>query len=103
MNLLKSIIVGAVLVATVSNSAKSAQPPQVFCDERVRVIGALEQMYAEQPVSMGLTNSGSMIEVFKSSKGSWSIVSTHPSGLTCIIAAGEHWENVAKRSAGLEM
>jgi hypothetical protein len=103
MNLLKFIFVGALLAVTVSNSAKSAQPPQVFCDVRVKVIAALEKLYAEQPVSMGLTNSGSMIEVFKSSNGSWSIVATQPSGLTCLIAAGDHWENVAKRSAGLEM
>ena len=103
MKFLKSIFVGALLVATVSNSAKSAQPPQTFCDERVKVIAALEKMYQEPPVSMGLTNSGSMIEVFKSSKGSWSIVATQPSGTTCLIAAGEHWENVAARSAGMEM
>ena len=103
MNLLKSILAGALLVAMAPNSAKSQQTPEAFCDERVTVISALEKLYSEQPVSMGLTNTGSMIEVFKSSNGSWSIVATQPSGMTCLIAAGEHWENVAARSVGLEM
>jgi hypothetical protein len=101
MNLL--IFIGALLVTVIAVSAKSEQTPQAICDERVKVIFALEKMYAEAPVSMGLTNTGSMIEVFKSSKGSWSIVATQPSGMTCLITAGEHWENVANRSAELEM
>ncbi len=45
---------------------------------------------------MGLASSGGVVEVLTNEKGSsWSIIVTMPSGVTCLVAAGEGWEAVA--------
>ncbi len=42
---------------------------------------------------MGLASSGGVIEVLTNDKSSsWSIIVTMPSGVTCLVAAGEGWE-----------
>ena len=51
--------------------------------------------YNEHPVSMGLAFNGAVIEVFlNSDTGTFTIVATRPSGLSCLVAAGEGWQDV---------
>ena len=44
---------------------------------------------------MGLTSTGKVMELLTSSAGSWTILVTMPGGPTCVIAAGESWEELA--------
>lgn len=67
---------------------------QTMCGQRGTVVGSLEKNYSEVPVSMGLAVNGSVIEVLASPSGSFTIIMTRPSGLSCIMAAGEKWEDV---------
>lgn len=60
---------------------------------RGRVLFQLENRYQEEPVHMGLASNGSVLEVLASPSGSWTIIITRPSGLSCIMAAGENWED----------
>ena len=46
---------------------------------------------------------GTMVEVLTSDKGSWTILTTLPNGLSCMVAAGKYWENLPKKVAGIEM
>ena len=46
---------------------------------------------------MGLASNGSMIEIFASPNGSWTIVMTQPDGVTCLMAAGESWEDLPQK------
>ena len=49
----------------------------------------------EAPVSLGLQADGNLLQVFSSpATGSWTIVSTSPGGLACVLAAGQNWETV---------
>lgn len=65
------------------------------CNARESVLSTLASKYKEAPVQMGLTNAGAIIEVTASEEGdSWSIILTTPAGITCMVAAGEHWEQV---------
>ena len=44
---------------------------------------------------MGLTSTGSMLEVLTSpAGGSWTVIMTMPNGVSCLVAAGENWESV---------
>ncbi len=65
---------------------------QKVCGERAKFIEMLGTKYLEQPVSMGITSTGAVIEVLISPKGSWSILLTYPTGSTCMVAAGDKWE-----------
>ena len=71
-----------------------------MCGERNVVIASLEKTYSEVPASMGLENTGGVIEVLAAPDGSFTILITRPNGLSCIMAAGENWENVPKQQAG---
>lgn len=70
---------------------------QTMCGDRSDVVASLKKGYSEVPISMGLANNGSVVEVFASFNGeTWTIVMTQPSGISCLMAAGEGWENLPK-------
>lgn len=71
-----------------------AQLPPV-CKERGGALENLLDKYKEATVAMGLASNGSIVEVLASPNGeTWSIIVTHPSGLSCFLATGEFWETV---------
>ncbi len=67
---------------------------QTICGDRTELVSRLEKGFAESPRSLGLASNGAVFEVFLSAKGTWSLVVTHPNGQSCLIAAGEAWENL---------
>jgi hypothetical protein len=38
-----------------------------------------------------------VLEVFASDTGSWTITVTLPSGMTCLVATGQGWEDLAEQ------
>jgi hypothetical protein len=72
---------------------------QAVCGERSDIIEKLKSGYGEKPASLGLTATGSMIEVFASDNGTFSIIVTRPGGNSCLVAAGNNWLNVPTRKA----
>ena len=97
-----SIIAGLVLsVVASSGNAVAGQHNQTNCTDRSSAIKHLSGTYKEQPVAMGLASSGGVIEVLTNEQGtSWSIIVTLPTGVTCLVAAGEGWEAVQPVVAG---
>ena len=97
---------GAVIGAAFATLAVAAMATPALaegsatCANRDKVVSALSEVYAENPVSIGLTEEGAVIEVMASSEGSFTIVVTHPNGLTCPIAAGKAWQTVAAKVTG---
>lgn len=67
---------------------------QRLCGERVDIIDTLKDRYHEVPVSMGLAGNGGVVEIFASQKGSWTIIVTRPTGVACVVSAGEAWETL---------
>ena len=43
---------------------------------------------------MGLVSNSGVMEVYVSTQGSWTIVVTSSKGTSCVIAAGESWEDM---------
>lgn len=65
------------------------------CGARTIVLDYLSTKYSEKPVAMGIAANGSLIEVLSSKKGStFTIIVTVPDGKTCMVAAGEGWEDL---------
>ncbi len=91
------------LFALPAQAQQAVAQPNPTCDARDKVLSALSGRYFEQPTSMGLAANGSMVEVLVSEKGTWTIISTMPNGLSCLIAAGEYWEKVPEKLAGMKM
>lgn len=65
------------------------------CGARNTVLDYLSTKYAEKPVAMGIAANGSLIEVLSSKKGTtFTIIVTAPDGKSCMVAAGEGWEDL---------
>ncbi len=76
---------------------------QAICGEHGEVVSKLEKGHSETPVSMGLASNGAVIEVFASDAGTFTIIMTLPSGMSCLMAAGEDWQDVPKQSVGAKI
>ncbi|WP_425099155.1 hypothetical protein [Tropicibacter sp. S64] len=64
---------------------------------RDMVISRLAEKYGETRQSMGLGSNNNMMEVFASlATGSWTITVTTPQGVTCLVASGQAYEELAE-------
>lgn len=67
------------------------------CGPRDAVVERLAEGYGETRQSIGLGANNAMVEVFASDEtGSWTITVTRPNGLTCLVASGQSYEEVAE-------
>ncbi len=92
------IFVGVLLIGL--STLPSKAQAQMACGQRTDVVSKLQKGYSEAPVSIGLASNGSVIEVFVSEVGTFTIVMTRPNGLSCLMAAGENWESLPTRTVG---
>lgn len=86
----RSIVVAAALAAGLT-ACKRAEA-QTLCGDRDEIVQSLLRSYQEQPVAIGLSSAGAIVEVLASPRGTWTLMMTMPTGQTCVMAAGEHWE-----------
>lgn len=74
----------------------SSSPAQAvgLCGKRGDFVKALTDKYQESGKALGITGQVNLVEVFASKAGTWTILVTTPEGRTCIIAAGNSWEDL---------
>lgn len=73
--------------------------PASNCGARNTVLDYLSAKFEEKPIAMGIAANGSLIEVLSSTKGTtFTIIVTAPDGKTCMVAAGEGWEDLIGRA-----
>ncbi|MEO9781194.1 MAG: hypothetical protein ABJH07_09130 [Sedimentitalea sp.] len=66
------------------------------CAPRDAVIERLTNSYGETRQSIGLGSQGAVVETFASDDtGSWTITVTMPNGMTCLVASGQSFEELA--------
>lgn len=94
--------ISAAALLAFGSTAASAQSLSA-CGDHNMIVDRLGAKYSETSVSMGLANDGSMIEVFASPAGTFTIVVTKPSGVSCILATGDSWEAVPGMKADLKI
>lgn len=71
------------------------------CAPREVVIARLGEDYGETRQSIGLGSQGQVMELFASeTSGTWTITVTLPSGITCLMAAGEAYAHLAEAAKG---
>ena len=88
------IAVGFSLIASPVGSADT--PAKSTCESREAVLDFLSSKYAEAPIAMGVSKDGGVVEILTSGPGStFTIIVTQPNGMTCMVAAGDSWENLA--------
>ena len=85
-NTLILIIALALMAFAVMGLSRPAHASQ--CADHAAVVAGLARNFGETVRAMGLTSAGTMIEVFASDAGTWTIVQTSPMGTACLIASG---------------
>ncbi len=85
----------AVLLGLMSSKAHAEQ--RTICGDRTEFVEKLKDGYAEEPISVGLAANGSVIEVFAADSGSFSILITQPTGVSCLVASGKEWLELPQR------
>ncbi|KUF12657.1 hypothetical protein [Pseudoponticoccus marisrubri] len=66
------------------------------CAPRAAVVERLAITYGETRQSMGLGSNNAVMEVFASPEsGSWTITVTLTNGMTCLVASGQAFEELA--------
>lgn len=83
------VLLGAV-AASIASAPASAQS---VCGDRKEIVSRLESGYQEKASAIGLSGNGGVVELYKSDKGSWTLLLTRPGGVSCLMAAGENWED----------
>jgi hypothetical protein len=72
------------------------------CAPHADMLALLARHYGEVPQAVGLINQNRVVEVLSSRQGTFTILVTQPNGMTCILAAGQDFEEVPDHLASLD-
>lgn len=96
MKRLPAFVVATLMAAFAANPVAAEGPPAgSACTSRDEVLRVLAENYQETTIGRGLQANGTLLEVYASKAGSWTIVLSWPTGLSCIVSTGDAWMNVA--------
>lgn len=96
----KTLVAMCVGIVTACLSGPAWGAPMA-CSPRAAVLDQLSTRFHEAPVAVGLTNNGALLELLTSPEGeTWTIIITMPNGATCLMAAGEDWQQLAAPEPG---
>jgi hypothetical protein len=88
----------AISLASIAGIAEAA--PQ--CGNHDKIVDVLGNKFKETRRVMGVVNAKAVMEIFMSPQGTWTILITDTSGISCITASGEEWQDVPVAVAGLD-
>ncbi|MEE8279609.1 MAG: hypothetical protein V3R55_02775 [Alphaproteobacteria bacterium] len=78
------------LVILLFAGSPSIAAAQTVCVDRAAMLDRLAAEYGEQLTEVKMIENFGLVEVLRSpSKGSWTIILTKPSGISCVLAAGK--------------
>ncbi|WP_157016559.1 hypothetical protein [Mesorhizobium xinjiangense] len=77
------------------STGQAGQPvPQIVsCGERDAIASELDMQFHEVPTALGVLDETTIMELFVSASGSWTLMSTDTTGQSCIMAVGEGFES----------
>jgi hypothetical protein len=82
----------ATISAAVALSASAAQA-QLICGVHNDLVARLAQAFQEKQLGYGVVGQAAVIEIYVSASGTWTMLITDVKGRSCILAAGDGWEN----------
>ncbi|TIL69209.1 hypothetical protein [Mesorhizobium sp.] len=94
----KSLLVGLktlILAGALAVGTNAASAQYQYCVEHRDLVAHLSEQFQERQFAFGLIGQMAIMEVYVADSGSWTIIVTDVAGRSCIVAAGDHWENVA--------
>jgi hypothetical protein len=95
-----SLVAALAAISLASIAGKAEAAPQ--CGNHDKIVDVLGNKFKETRRVMGVVNAKAVMELFMSPQGTWTMVITDTSGLSCITASGEEWQDVPIAVAGLD-
>ncbi len=93
--------VAVIVSVTVASCYAKPAEAGLNCGDRTALLKVLNDQYKEKPRALGLSTTGTaMFEVYTSQTGTWTIIMTTTTGVTCIMAAGHSWEDISDITEG---
>ena len=88
----------AVAIAAPALVAEGAAAQGNVCAKREKLVSELQKSHGETRQSVGLQRNAGVIETFANTEtGSWTIIVSLPTGMSCLVAAGEAFQKDAKK------
>ena len=84
----------ALVIGTLATNTALWAQSQEQCGPRDQVVKVLNAKYQENQRALGLINEKAMMEVYISSRGTWTMLVTNEAGVTCVLAAGDNWDEM---------
>jgi hypothetical protein len=89
--MLKALSIGLLAAFLLGSVPAQAMTP---CGARADFLKTLKDKFQEEGHALGMVGKSSVMEIFTSKAGTWTIMVTAPEGRSCIIAAGNSWEDI---------
>lgn len=71
-----------------------------FCAPHEKMLQYLLKKHQEQVVEVGVIHGGVLMELLTSeTRDTWTLLAVQPTGISCVVATGVHWETVLVGSA----
>jgi len=80
------------MAMSVTSFAVPAPAVAGTCANHNDIARQLNSKFKEKRRAFGLIGTGRMMEVFVSQKGSWTMIITSANKVSCVVAAGNSWE-----------
>lgn len=90
--LIPALFSGLLAITPTPASAMDSPSPMEFCGERAALVKSLLEKSREHPTAVGQIDGSAVIEVLVSDTGSWTMLATGTDGRSCVVSAGEGWE-----------
>ncbi len=89
--MIRALALLTALIAVLGSPAAA----QMACGERAGVVAKLDAKYGETQRGRGLAGPGAIVELWASCQsGTWTILRTVPTGITCVLFSGFKWTDV---------
>lgn len=92
---LMTAFVAAVAVSAATVHADAATQ----CGPRADIIKAIGDEFHESEAGRGLINPNTVLEIFVSTQGSWTVLASDTHGQSCILSVGEGWDSPSIKAA----
>jgi hypothetical protein len=94
-----NLCITSLLLAAATLSTAAPSNAQSVCGDRTKFIETLAKKFEEAPSAFGIAGQKNLVELFVSKSGSWTMIMTRPSGMACIVATGQSWEQFPASAA----
>ncbi|MGD9914061.1 MAG: hypothetical protein AB7S80_08260 [Rhizobiaceae bacterium] len=98
------IAAGLGVAAATGQAQSQAQDPNqapAQCNQREALVQQLDAQFGERSAAVGQVDTQSVVEIFVSKQGTWTILVSGTDGGACVLAAGEGWDSTEAITAAL--